>query len=288
MPTESRSSRAAARGLGRAYVLHLARLGADVVINDVDLKAAQEYDEELGAESVAAEVEGLGRRGLGIEADVTDKAAVEAMMQEVMGRFGRIDILVNNAGGMLHAPPENSAVTAPPDHYRYIMDINLTGTVFCCQARRALYAGRPQRQDRQHRLPGRSLERTQQRRHGLQGRKAGVVQYTRVLAAELGPHNVHVNCIAPGFVLSSRAVAGGRNTPEVRDRLLQDIPLGRLGMPEDCAKVIEFLVTDSPIRHRAVHPCLRRLRRFLRRRGYIGLCAAALDGAHLTMSGKGD
>ena len=94
-----------ARGLGRAYVLHLAKLGADVVINDVDLNAAQEYDEELTAESVAAEVEALGRRGLGIEADVTDKDAVEAMMQEIIEAFGQIDILVNNAGGMLHPPP---------------------------------------------------------------------------------------------------------------------------------------------------------------------------------------
>ena len=71
-----------------------------------------------------------------------------------------------------------------------------------------------------------------------------MIQYTRVLAAELGPHNIHVNSIAPGYVLSSRAVAQGRNSPEVRDHLLQDIPLGRLGMPEDCAKVVEFLVTD--------------------------------------------
>ena len=122
-----------ARGLGRAYVLHLAKLGADVVINDVDLNAAQEYDEELTAESVAAEVEGLGRRGLGIEADVTDKAAVEAMMQEVIEAFGQIDILVNNAAAC-SMRRQQCAATAPPDHYQYIMDINLTGTIFCCQA----------------------------------------------------------------------------------------------------------------------------------------------------------
>ena len=70
-----------ARGLGRAYVLHLAKLGADVVINDVDLNAAQEYDEALNAASVADEVEALGRRALGIEADVADKAAVESMLR---------------------------------------------------------------------------------------------------------------------------------------------------------------------------------------------------------------
>ncbi|MYC94517.1 MAG: glucose 1-dehydrogenase [Caldilineaceae bacterium SB0661_bin_32] len=233
-----------ARGLGRAYVLHLARLGADVVINDVDLNAAQEYDEELTAESVAAEVEALGRRGLGIEADVADKAAVEAMMQEVMETFGQIDILVNNAGGMLYAPPNNTAATAPPDHYHYIMDINLTGTIFCCQA-----AAPHMQAARSGKIVNVASQAGLWSGHNAGGMaykvaKAGVIHYTRVLAAELGPHNIHVNSIAPGYVLSSRAVAQGRNSPEVRDRLLQDIPLGRLGVPEDCAKVVEFLVTD--------------------------------------------
>jgi len=60
----------------------------------------------------------------------------------------------------------------------------------------------------------------------------------------LGPYGINVNCIAPAWILSSRAVAQGRNTPEVRDRLLSQIPLGRLGVPDDCAKVVEFLVTD--------------------------------------------
>ena len=69
-----------ARGLGRAYVLHLSRLGADVVINDIDLNAAREYGEDLTADSVAAEVEALGVRALPVEADVSDQAAVEAMV----------------------------------------------------------------------------------------------------------------------------------------------------------------------------------------------------------------
>lgn len=233
-----------ARGLGRAYVLRLAKLGADVVINDVDLDAAQEFGEEIGAESVVAEVEGLGRRALGIEADVADRNAVEAMLRQTVETFGGIDILVNNAGGMLNPPPNHSAVSAPPEHYGYIMDINLTGTVYCCQAA-APYM--------QKARGGRIVNVASQAglwsgRNGggaaYKVAKAGVVQYTRVLAAELGPHNIHVNCIAPGFVLSSRAVAQGRNSPEARARLLEDIPLKRLGLPEECAKVVEFLVTD--------------------------------------------
>ena len=94
-----------ARGLGRAYVLHLAGLGADVVINDIDLDAAREYDEELDADTVAAEVEALGSRALGVEADVTDKEAVEAMVAHTLEKFGRLDILINNAGVMI--PPKS-------------------------------------------------------------------------------------------------------------------------------------------------------------------------------------
>ena len=77
-----------ARGLGRAYVLHLARLGADVIIADIDLQAAREYGEELTAETVEAEVVNLGRRGVGIAVDVTDRQAVDALVAEGLDTFG--------------------------------------------------------------------------------------------------------------------------------------------------------------------------------------------------------
>jgi NAD(P)-dependent dehydrogenase (short-subunit alcohol dehydrogenase family) len=230
--------------LGRAYVLRLARLGADVVVNDIDLNAAKEYDESLTAETVMAEVEALGRRAVGIEADVTDKASVEDMITQTLARLGRLDILVNNAGGNLRSYNVQSASGTAEEHFRYIMDINLTGTIFCCQA-----ASRPMREARS----GKIINVASQA--GLwSGRdgggmpykvsKAGIIHYTRVLAAELGPYGVNVNCIAPGFILSSRAIAQGRNNDETRARLEAQIPLRRLGLPEDCAKVIEFLATD--------------------------------------------
>ena len=95
-----------ARGLGRAYVLHLARLGADIVIADIDLQAAREYGEELTAETVEAEVVQLGRRAVGVAVDVTDRPAVDALVAEALDNFGRIDILVNNAGGNLRSHEE--------------------------------------------------------------------------------------------------------------------------------------------------------------------------------------
>jgi 3-oxoacyl-[acyl-carrier protein] reductase len=233
-----------ARGLGRAYVLHLARLGADVVVNDIDLNAAAEYNETLTAPTVMEEVEALGCRALGVQADVTDKDAVDAMFEETLGAFGRLDILVNNAGGALRMPPNHSAAEADMTHYQYIMEINLTGTILCCQA-----ASRPMKEQRSGKIVNVSSQAGLWSGHNGGGMaykvaKAGVAHYTRILAAELGPYNIHVNSIAPGWILSSRAVASGRDSEEMRARLLPQIPLGRLGTPEDCAKVVEFLVTD--------------------------------------------
>ena len=234
----------AARGLGRAYALHLAKLGADVVINDINLNAAEEYEEELTAETVMAEVEMLGRRSLGIQADVTNRDAVAAMFDQILDNFGRIDILVNNAGGALGKPKSTLASEAEEDYYRYIMDINLNSTILCCQA-----VSKPMKDAGFGRIVNVSSQA------GMWGgrngggmpykvAKAGVIQYTRILAAELGPYGINVNCIAPGWILSSRAIASGRGDESTRSALEVQIPLRHLGVPEDCAKVVEFLVTD--------------------------------------------
>lgn len=220
----------AGRGLGRAYALHLAGLGADVVVNDINLQAHAEYDEPLTAESVPAEIESMGVRGLGIEADITQPEQVQAMIDRIDRTLGRLDIVVNNAGGALFG-----------DDYQRTLDLNLMGTVHCCQAAVPIM-------QRQH--GGRIVNVASQA--GILGRssnpysvaKAAVIHYTRGLAAELGPDNINVNCIAPGWILSSRAIAWGRDDEEKREELEAQIALRRLGLPEDCAKVVEFLVTD--------------------------------------------
>ena len=232
------------RGLGRAYALHLAQLGADVVINDIDLDAAKEYNEELTAETVMAEIENFGRRSLGFEVDVTERDAVFAMVDEIVDRLGRIDILVNNTGGALGQPKSSMASDTEEEYYHYIMAINLSSAILCCQA-----VSVPMKKAGYGRIVNVSSQAGLWSAWNGGGMaycvaKAGVVQYTRLLAAELGPYGINVNCIAPGYILSSRGIAGGRNSPETRERLLPQIPLRRMGMPEDCAKVVEFLVTD--------------------------------------------
>ena len=265
-----------ARGLGRAYVLHLAKLGADVVINDVDLNAAEEYDEALNAASVAAEVEALGRRALGIQTDVTDKAAVEAMMQQTVDAFGQIDILVTNAGGMLHPPPNHTAATAPPDHYHYIMDINLTGTIFCCQAAapymQAARSGKIVTVASQAGLwSGRNSGGM-----AYKVAKAGVIHYTRVLAAELGPaqHPCQLYCAGICALLTRR-----RRRPQ-QPRSPRPPAAGYPPRPPRHARRLRQssrIPGHRPLRlrHRPVHPRLRRLRRFLTRRGNLRLRADA-------------
>ena len=221
----------AGRGLGRAYALHIARLGADVVVNDIRMTVHQEYDEELTAESVPDEIAALGVRSLGIEADVTQEDQVGGMFEQIEEAFGRLDILVTNAGGALFGRRD----------FRETMDLNFMGTVLCCQA-----AGEIMKRQRSGKIV------TVGSQAGLMGNpgqpysaaKAAVTHYTRCLAVELGPFNINVNCIAPGWILSSRAIAQGRADEEKRAELEKRIALGRLGMPEDCSKVVEFLVTD--------------------------------------------
>lgn len=231
--------------MGRAYALRLATLGANTVINDIRLDSAAEFEEELTAESVMAECTALGVRSLGVVADVTVQKEVESLFATCLEAFGRLDILINNAGGILRPIERSGASSVPEDDWRYILDVNLTATVFCCQA-----AAGPMKSQGSGKIINVSSQA------GLRGNntgqaahycvaKAGIVEYTRLLAAELGPFGINVNCIAPGLILTSRANKQfQRNSPENVAAASATIPMRRVGMPEDCARVIEFLATD--------------------------------------------
>ena len=236
----------AGRGLGRAYALHLARLGANVAVCDVDLKSYAEFDAEaasMTADSTVDEIKTLGRDALGFEFDVGDRDAVFAMVDSVRERWGRVDVLVANAGGGRGRPADTTASQVPPDLFDLVLRMNLYGTYHCCSAVApimkaqgygrivtvASYAGKVA---------------------GIGGgyahygtAKAAIAHYTRYLAQELGPFGINANCIAPGVIATARIVklvGGSANSNSAAN----DIALRRYGTPDDCAKVIEFLATD--------------------------------------------
>ena len=125
------------RGLGRAYALRLAGLGANVAICDLDLKSYKEFEAEAKAmtgESTVAEIEALGVKALGYELDVADSNAVEAMVADVKKKWGRIDILVCNAGGGRGRPLDTKASTLDPALLHLVVGMNLYGTIYFVNA----------------------------------------------------------------------------------------------------------------------------------------------------------
>jgi len=239
----------AARGLGRAYALRLANLGADVVINDIDLHSYKQFDETQPADTVVDEIKNLGRNSLGIECDVTDKQKVEAMFEQILSEFGHIDILINNAGGLQVHPERSFASSVPEEDLRRTMDRNLMSCIFCCQA-----ASIPMKEQKNGRIVNVSSMAGLMGGNSLQPggfyssygvAKAGIIAYTRYLAGELAPFGINVNCIAPALIGTARLMKRVFDTePGRREAIEKMIPLGRIGTPEDCAKVVEFLVTD--------------------------------------------
>lgn len=234
----------AARGLGRAYALRLGSLGANVVVVDINLNAAAEFSEQLTAESVPAEIERLGRKSIGLQADLTRRDQALNAIDAAMREFGRIDILVNNAGGALTPAERSKASESPDEDTRFLFDVNYMSTVFCCQAVVPIM----KRQGSGVIINVSSQSGVTTSNEGMlamyAAAKAAVTQYTRYLAAEVGPFGIRANCIAPGVMMTSRVAAQAAKRGIGTDAEAAKVPLRRLGKPEDCAGVVEFLATD--------------------------------------------
>ena len=243
-----------ARGLGRGYALRLAGLGADIAIVDRNLRAADVYEFErqaLTAPTVVAELERLGVRAIGVEADLTSRPAAETAVAEVVSRFGRIDIAVCNAGGgtvvfadeRAAAPGANDTrdlVTTgtpsdtPEEMLARVLDINVKTTMYTCMAVAPVM--KSQRAGKIVTVSSTAGVDARGSYHPYGTAKAAIIHYTRALAQELGPFNINVNAIAPGIIRTGRLGD--------RAHLADQTALRREGTIEDCAKVVEFLATD--------------------------------------------
>ncbi len=214
------------RGIGRAVVLAFAAEGARVAFVYRGSREA--------AESLAAEVAGLGGAALALQADVRDGAAAERCVERVEQEWGRLDILVNNAG-VVH---DELFVQMGPEAWQGVLDTNLGGTYHFCRA--VAYPFMRRRRGRIINVSSVAAERAGPGQANYAASKGAINALTRALAVELGSRNVTVNAIAPGFIETDMSAAV---LARAGDLVKKAIPLRRLGRPEDVARLAVFLAS---------------------------------------------
>jgi 3-oxoacyl-[acyl-carrier protein] reductase len=218
----------ASRGIGRAIALALAEAGADVVVNYAG-------SEQAAADTVSA-IEAMGRRAFKVQANVGSAAQVEEMVKAALDRFERIDILVNNAG----ITRDNLIMRMKEEEFDEVIATNLKGVFNCIKA-----VTRPMMKQRSGKIINISsvvgaLGNAGQANYVAA--KAGVIGLTKSAARELASRNITVNAVAPGFIETDMT---DKLSPEMREQMLGQIPLSRLGQPEDVARVVVFLASDA-------------------------------------------
>lgn len=219
-----------AGGLGRPISIGLAKAGADVVVDD--LASAH-------PEAVANDIKALGRKALAVTADVTSAASMKDMVDEIMKEFGKIDILVNVAG--INA--RFSAEEMPPEEFEKVIRFNIAGTFLPCQA-----VGRVMIEQKRGKIINMGSVRGSVAPAiggtAYASSKGGVHQLTRTLAAEWAKYSINVNGIAPALVITDMT-REFLSKPEIYSKVTAEIPLARLGAPEDLLGPIILLASDD-------------------------------------------
>lgn len=218
----------ASRGIGRAIALELASLGAKIVVN---------YSgSEARAQEVVATIKEAGGEAIAVQANVANADSVAALINETLTAFGTIDILVNNAG----ITRDNLLMRMKEDEWDDVMNTNLKGVFLCTKA-----VTRQMMKQRSGRIinissivgvignPGQA---------NYVAAKAGVIGLTKTTAKELASRNILVNAIAPGFITTDMT---DELTDDLKQAMLAQIPLAKLGQPEDIAKAVAFFASDA-------------------------------------------
>lgn len=218
----------ASRGIGRAIALQLAQDGAKVALNFASNSAK--------AEEVKAQIEAAGGEAMLVQGDVAKFEVVTELIKKVVDTWGRLDILINNAG----ITRDNLLLKMSEEDFDKVISTNLKGVFNCTKAVTKLMM-----KQRGGRIVNMSSV------VGLKGNisqanyaaaKAGIIGFTKSAARELASRGVTVNAVAPGFINTDMTAALSEKVKEV---MLQEIPAGRMGTPEDVANAVAFLVSDE-------------------------------------------
>ena len=216
------------RGIGRAIAIELAKCGIDVIVNNnVNPKEGTDVVDEINK---------IGQQAIYIQADVSDLDQVEKMVEEIISEFGKMDILVNNAGIIVDKLLKDMTI----EEWNKVVAVNLTGVFNCTKS--AIKYMQKQKSGKIINISSVSGQIGNIGQANYSASKAGVISFTKTVAKEYAKDGISVNAVAPGFI-RTRMV---ENIPEkVMLKILKQIPLGRLGEPEDVAKLVRFLASDD-------------------------------------------
>jgi 3-oxoacyl-[acyl-carrier protein] reductase len=218
----------ASRGIGRAVAIELARRGAFVVVNYAQNQSA--------AEKVLEEIRALGGGAYLCQFDVSDFSLVQDIIARVEQDFGGLHILVNNAG----ITRDGLVMRMKEEDWDEVIRIDLKGVFNCTRA--ALKSMIKQRYGRIVNVTSVVGEMGNSGQANYSAAKAGIIGFTKAVAKEVGSRGITVNAVSPGFIETDMTY----NLPkDLKDRYIEEIPLGRFGTPEDVAKVVAFLVSDD-------------------------------------------
>lgn len=220
----------ASKGIGASIAKHLAEEGATVVVNYASSKE--------GAEQVVKEIASKGGKAVAIQGNMTSEKDIQRLFAETKKAFSRLDILVNNAGIYEFAPVEE----VTPEHFHKQFDLNVLGLLLATKEALKYFGPSGGSIVNVSSIVSRATEPMSS---VYSATKAAVDAITRTLAAELGPRKIRVNAVNPGLIETEGTHAAKITESELRDRAEQETPLGRIGQPQDVAKVAVFLASED-------------------------------------------